>query len=192
MSSTPVLNFAIKQADPVSCAFLRHHATDFSSASNYIRNLPYGRNADKNNLMTVFSDGCGTCSTKHALLKQLADENHIDGLQLVLCIFKMNSLNTPKVSATLEKYGLDYIPEAHNYLKYDGQIFDFTGPGFDPKNYKEDILHETEIMPAQITDFKVASHKNFLQKWLAENPGIKYSLNELWAIREQCIEDLAG
>ena len=49
----------------------------------------------------------------------------------------------------------------------------------------------TEIESNQITDFKVNYHKQILQKWLSENPQIKLSFNELWTIREQCIEDLA-
>lgn len=45
--------------------------------------------------------------------------------------------------------------------------------------------------PAENKEFKVNYHKQILQKWLSENPKIKLSFNELWTIREQCIEDLA-
>lgn len=186
------MDFEIKPAGTVSEKFLGMGITNFKGASQFVRHLPYRRNTDKTDLMTVFNDGYGTCSTKHALLKQLAGENSTGDLQLILCIFKMNARNTPKVTTTLEKHGLDYVPEAHNYLKYQGQILDFTGPGFDPGNYEQDILEETEIMPAQITGFKVAHHRTFLQKWLEETPGIKYSLDELWTIRERCIADLAS
>ena len=185
------MNFDIKPAGEISGKFLELNLKSFTEAVQFVEQLPYRRNTDKNNLSTVFTDGCGTCSTKHALLKQLADENTFKGLQLVLCIFRMNGMNTPKVAVTLDKYGLDYIPEAHNYLKYLGEICDHTGPGFDPATYRSDILLEIEIQPSQITDFKVAYHKDFLKTWLAGNPSVPYSPDELWVIREQCIGDLA-
>ena len=68
-------NFPITAGGEMSKAFLERGVTDFSSAAEYVRDLPYGRNADKLNLLTVFTDGCATCSTKHGLLKVLADEN---------------------------------------------------------------------------------------------------------------------
>ncbi|MBL7933751.1 MAG: hypothetical protein JNL60_17745, partial [Bacteroidia bacterium] len=91
---------------------------------------------------------------------------------------------------TLKKYNLEYIPEAHNYLKYKGFIIDYTGAGFSPGKYEVDLLAEKEIRPEQITDFKVAYQKEFLSSWLLEQKHIGYSLEEIWTIREQCIRDL--
>jgi len=75
----------------------------FKSATDFVANLNYGRNVNKDDLKTLFDDNCGTCSTKHALLKTLADENGFNEIKLVIGIFKMNSENTNEISETLKK-----------------------------------------------------------------------------------------
>jgi hypothetical protein len=181
-------DFIINPGGKVSLEFLTRNISSFHQACTFVKYLPYGRNANKEDPATVFTDNCGTCSTKHALLKYLTDENNFREVKLMMGLYKMNSRNTPGVSATLKKHGLDYIPEAHNYLKYKDQVFDFTKVvAFD---FMKDLLEETEILPEQIGDYKVIYHKNYLQTWLAQNSAIPYTLNELWEIREQCIRDL--
>jgi hypothetical protein len=69
--STDLLRTNILAEGPVSHAFLNRGISGFGQAMEWIKQLPYVRNPDKQNLLTVFSDGCGTCSTKHALIKLL-------------------------------------------------------------------------------------------------------------------------
>jgi hypothetical protein len=180
-----------------SAGALSAHCTEkglftFYGLCDFIYQLPYGRNIDKTRLETLFMDNRGTCSTKHALLKQVADENGQGNIKLVLSIFKMNPRNTPKVARVLSHYHLDYIPEAHNYLKYNKEIIDLTGSGFDPDNYREDILHETELHVSQITDYKVQYHQRFLRDWLPLQTHLSLDENTLWIAREQCIAALSG
>lgn len=184
-------NFKIGSKGEISEEFLKKSILTYDDASKYIQNLPYGRNLDKDNLKIVFTDNKGTCSTKHAVLKQLADENNNTDVKLILGIFKMNFTNTPKISKTLKKYNLDYIPEAHNYLKYGNTVFDFTGISNSASNFIDDLIYEIEIEPSEINQVKIQIHKNFLIDWLKENPAINYSIEELWTIREQCIQDLS-
>lgn len=141
--------------------------------------------------MTLFIDNCGTCSTKHALLKQLSDENNITQLRLMMGLFRMSPENTPKISETLKQYNLDYIPEAHNYLKWGNQILDFTSKTSKPADFENDLIEEIEIRPDQIMDFKIAYHRKYLTDWLERQTAINLSLDELWTIREQCIADLS-
>lgn len=197
-------NFNIVSDQEISQLFKQNHCSDFYSASEFIRNLPYRRNINKDNLATVFSDGCGTCSTKHALLKTLAEENNQPDFKLILGIFKMNGSNTPKIKSVLEALrepqsdkrepqsgNLDYIPEAHNYLKFKNQILDFTKKNSSENDFIDELLKETEIQPHQINQFKIEFHKDYLKKWLLEHPEIPYSLDELWKIRELCIQALS-
>lgn len=183
-------DFEISSDKTVSSQFQNKNISSFAEAIRFIRLLPYGRNKDKNNLTSLFEENCGTCSTKHALLKRLADEHDISDVKLIIGIFKMNTVNTPAVAQTLTKHNLTYLPEAHCYLKFQDERIDATKEGFDPSNYQNDLLEELEISPDQISEFKVNYHKKFLSTWLNEQPTIHYSLNELWAIREQCILDL--
>ena len=176
---------------PISQHFRERNVHTFAQACDYVRKLPYKRNVNKNDITCVLIEKCGTCSTKHALLYQLALENQLSNVRLMLGIFKMSKVNTPQITKTLEKYDLTYIPEAHNYLSFNEQIIDCTKMGFGAANFEADLMVEIAIEAHQITDFKVDYHQTILKKWLLENAEITLSFAELWAIREQCIEDLA-
>jgi hypothetical protein len=112
-------------------------------------------------------------------------------VQLVIGLFRMNKKNTPKISLTLLKNNLSYIPEAHTYLKWNDQILDYTNETSTVSDFKNELIEEIEIQPYQITQFKVDFHKKYLAQWLHLNKELNYSLEELWNIREQCIEDLS-
>jgi hypothetical protein len=178
-------NFDIKSNGQISKEFTARNILTFNQASLFIKQLAYGRNTDKNNLASVFIDNCGTCSTKHALLKRLADENNFEKVRLVVGLFKMNEKNTPKISVTLQKNQLEYIPEAHCYLKFEDQILDLTKINSKPTDFLDDLIEEIEILPEQITDYKINYHKNYLVTWLDKNEQINLSLNDIWKIREQ-------
>lgn len=184
-------NFDINSDQEISKLFIKNNCSDFHSASEFVRNLPYRRNLNKDNLATVFIDECGTCSTKHAILKTLTEENNQPDFKLILGIFRMNGNNTPKIKSVLETYNLNYIPEAHNYLKFKNLILDFTKKNSSENDFIDDLLQEIEIRPHQINQFKIEFHKNYLKKWLSEHPEISYSLDDLWKIRELCIQALS-
>lgn len=177
-------------AGTVSGAFAQVGIHSFDEAIRYIKNLPYRRNKNKEDLLIVLTDQYGTCSTKHALLKQLAVENGWDDVHLYLGIFLMTAANTPKIAAVLDEYQLTGIPEAHNYLKVGGIIVDATNPCSTEKDFIDNLMGETKIQPNQISTYKVAFHKDFLAHWLHELH-ISYTLDEMWAIREECIAALS-
>jgi thiol-disulfide isomerase/thioredoxin len=185
-------NFEIKPNGEISKEFLKMNITNFQEASQFIASLPYGRNLDKNNLKTIFSDNCGTCSTKHATLKKLAEENEFEGLKLMLGIFKMNSQYNPVINETLTKNNLEFIPEAHNYLKFENEILDFTKSNSNASDFVDSLLLEVEILPNQISNYKVEFHKEFLKNWLTENPKLEFDIEKLWNVREKCIEELSN
>lgn len=182
-----MINFTISSTKKISKQFLKLNHHDFISASEFVRNLPYLRNANKENELCVLADNGGTCSTKHTLLKRLADENNFSEIKLILGIFKMNSQNSPKISKVLEQYLLKEIPEAHNYLRLDSEVLDFTRRNAKPEDFVKDLMEEIEIGPSQITTFKIAYHQKFIEKYLKENPQIPYSSQKFWKIREECI-----
>lgn len=155
-----------------------------------VQQLPYGRNKNREDFSLVIKEQKGTCSSKHALLKKIADLNKIQGVKLVIGMFKMNGLNTPKIGNLLDGSGLEYIPEAHCYLKVHNQRIDITATDSEIEQLIDDVLFETEIEPEQVNEFKVEYHKAYLKKWLNEQ-GIQMSLETLWGIREQCIASLS-
>lgn len=184
-------DFEIEPKGRISKEFLDRNILTFNLAATFVKQLAYGRNADKNNVVSVFKDQCGTCSTKHALLKRLAEENNYHSIKLIVGLFKMNKINTPVISKTLMQYNLEYIPEAHCYLKNGDQILDLTTRKSSPADFSNDLMEEIEIAPNQISEYKVEYHQNYLKEWLDQNNKIKLSLGDLWNIREKCIEDLS-
>ena len=185
-------NFDIKSTGRISKEFVDRNILTFNQATLFVKELAYGRNADINNLASVFADNCGTCSTKHALIKRLADENNFETVKLIVGLFRMNKINTPEISATLLQNNLEFIPEAHCYLKIEELILDLTKINSKPTDFLDDLIEEIEISPEQITEYKVNYHKNYLVTWLDNNKQINLSLNDIWKIREQCIQDLAN
>lgn len=60
--------------------FMDNSISIFNETVQFVRHLSYRANENKKYLTTLFTDRCGTCSTKPALLKQLADENDFPNL----------------------------------------------------------------------------------------------------------------
>ncbi|MDJ0621867.1 MAG: hypothetical protein QNJ17_02810 [Desulfocapsaceae bacterium] len=148
--------------------------------------LPYGRTSDRANWRLVIPENRGNCSTKHALLKQLADELGLD-IHLVLGIYDMNEGNTSGVGEVMEKYDLEAIPEAHCYLKYEGRRFDFTR--CDDKMMPQPNLQyisEITISPEDIGERKIELHQSYIREKVTARP-----FAEIWKIREECIAALA-
>jgi hypothetical protein len=162
---------------------------NWSNLIDIVQQLPYGRNANRHDFSLVLTENKGTCSSKHALLKKVADLNKFEDVKLILGIYKMNDLNTPGIGSTLKVAGLEYLPEAHCYLKLNNQRIDITSRQANFENIASDILEEREIDAEQVTTFKVEYHQQFLKKWLAEND-LQLNFDELWAIRESCIQQL--
>lgn len=183
--------WVIRPLGQISEAFLEKGIKNFEQASLFVQTLPYKRNKNKEEVLSVLKEHCGTCSTKHALLKRLAEENHFEGLSLWLGIFRMNAQNTPSVALTLQQNGLAYLPEAHNYLKFGNTILDYTLEEEKALIFENELLDEIIISPEQIGAYKIAYHKKYLAEWLLNNSNIPLTLEELWKVREQCIQALA-
>jgi hypothetical protein len=155
----------------------------------FIKQLPYGRNANRFDLALVLTELKGTCSSKHALIKSIADLNKVPDVKLIIGIYKMNALNTPKIGSVLNNCNLTFIPEAHCYLKINGVNTDLTTHQSEFKIIEKDIIQEVEIEPEQVATFKISYHKDFLKNWLRVT-NVKYTLDEIWALREACIKNI--
>jgi len=176
---------------PFTARFQAAGVRDFAGAARHLLSLPYGRITDREKFWLVLEEGRGTCTTKHALLAELAREQAID-VQLTLGIYEMHEGNTPGVGRVLGAHGLSYIPEAHCYLRHEGGRLDITGvpPGAAPI---ERFLHEEPITVEQIGAYKIELHRRFLRDWIARTETVRgRSLDEIWRIREVCIAALSA
>ncbi|MGE0683545.1 MAG: hypothetical protein AB7P69_21925 [Candidatus Binatia bacterium] len=175
---------------PISTALIDRGAANFRTAGRYLHQLPYGRNTNRADFRLVLTEGRGTCSTKHALLAELARERHLS-VVLTLGIYEMHERNTLGVGPVLDKYELSYLPEAHCYLTYEGMRIDVTRSGMGPTEPIRQFLHEEAITPEQIGNYKIRLHQQFLRQWVT-NTALTHRLSfeEIWRIREECITEL--
>jgi len=185
-----MLNSKLVNKGILSKRLLELEVFTFLKAIQFVKNLPYGRTADRANPDLVLTELKGTCSTKHALLKKIAIEQELNNVKLYLCLFKMNGSNTSKLSGILNKYAIKDIPEAHCVLQIENEFIDVTNVTSDYNRLKDDVLELIEIQPEQIGDFKINYHQAYLKKWLKESDS-KYSFEEFWSIREKCIKTLS-
>ena len=180
----------LKSKDDLTQLIRSYGIISWEELLNFVQALPYGRNSNRTDLSLIIKEKKGTCSSKHAFLKEVADLNKIPDIQLIMGIYKMTETNTPAIGKVLSNNNLHYIPEAHCYLLMRDKRRDFTNPESDIRKIENDILEELQIQPKQVGQFKVDFHKNFLKQWIMEE-GIPLSFEEIWRIREKCIQNIS-
>jgi hypothetical protein len=189
MSSWEALPSARLDTDgPLRSAFARAGAMDYRTAARLVSLLEYGRNNHATDMLVVLRERRGTCSSKHALLRRLAEEQRV-GIKLVLGVYEMNDRNTPGVGAVLDQYGLGALPEAHCYLRNGHVRVDATRDYSKRGAPSFAFLHEEEISPDQAGRYKMRLHRDFLAQWARR---AMWSVDELWRIREECIQALSA
>lgn len=185
-----LFNYTLKETGALSQLAIQHKLFSLRMLLKHVKQLPYERISDKNDLTLTLKEQRGTCSTKHAFVAAIAEEQQLDTIQLMLGIYKMNEANTKGVAPVLSTYQLPFMIEAHTYLKLNGKRFDLTSTNEQERSFVDDLLHEEEIKAQQITQYKDTIHRKYMMQWkLAE--AIPYSIVELWQIREACIEALS-
>lgn len=175
--------------DNLTIELVESGVVSWEDLTRTIQNFKYGRNSNRHDVDLVWRERKGTCSSKHAFLKKVADLNGFENVKLKLGFFKMSAVNTPKVATILKSYSLEFIPEAHCYLKINKERLDFTFPDSNKELIESTILKEEELEYSQVTIYKVNEHKHYIQEWLNDS-NIDYSLDEIWEIREKCIKVL--
>lgn len=180
----------LKSKDPLTQEVRNLGIKDWAVFVEYIRMLPYGRNKNRTDMSLVLKEGRGSCSSKHALLKSIADINKIDDVTLWLVMFKMNGNNTPAIKELLDDSNFEFIPEAHCVIQQYGFFTDVTHATSSFDDIEFDVLESVKISPKQVGKYKVDYHQKYLKAWL-EDQGRSEMYNELWSLREACIKALA-
>lgn len=183
-------NYALQSNDDLTLLLKAKGISTWNAVTEYTKCLPYGRNTNRTDLSLVLTEQKGSCSSKHAFLKHIAELNALPNIKLILGIYKMNNINTPKIGNVLTKNGIDFIPEAHCYLSIKGERLDYTSSNSDFNRLKNEILLEQEIEAFQVAKFKVNFHKAFIKNWI-ETDNISFGFDEIWKTREACIANLS-
>ncbi|MGB0932153.1 MAG: hypothetical protein ACPGVB_15325 [Chitinophagales bacterium] len=183
-------NNSLESSDPLTQIIRNAGIQTWTELCEFVQRLPYGRNSSRTDFSLVLTEKRGTCSSKHAFLKKVADFNNLTNIQLTIGLYRMSEQNTPNIGSVLQENGMAYIPEAHCYLHIEGKRVDLTNETSDIHKIEADILEEIDIQAEQVGEFKVVYHQSYLKKWLKEND-LPFDFDQLWAIREQCIENLS-
>ncbi len=185
------MNFKLQPKGDISNRLIEMGFEDFEGVTDWVRNLPYERISDKKNIGLTITENRGTCGSKHAFLKTIAEEQEQYQITLFIGVFKMSPANTQGISSILTQHNLQYIPEAHCYLKFEGKRYDFTSPTLELEKIEAVLMEELEVQPNQIAGFKTRYHRHFIQKWL-DKEGMNKTLNKIWEAREACIQRLSN
>jgi hypothetical protein len=123
----------ITEAGPISAEFNGLGLRSFHEACRYVHDLPYGYNSDRDDLMILFKEKMGSCSTKHAVIATLAAEL---GLPITrgVGIYPMTEAIVTGAGSILSEYGLPYVPMIHCFLEYEGHRVDLTEGNRNGKN----------------------------------------------------------
>ncbi|MCJ8289113.1 MAG: hypothetical protein HRT58_08920 [Crocinitomicaceae bacterium] len=183
------MDIQLESSDPLTIDIVESGVVTWEDLIRCVQTFHYGRNSKRSDVSLVWSERKGSCSSKHAFLKHMADLNDIQNVDLILCMYKMNSSNTHKIEPILNEFNIDYLPEAHCYIRFGTEAIDATTMISKFSSIQADVLEEQIIRPDQVIDYKVEYHQDYMRKWGAKHHPEK-SFDELWAIREKCISAL--
>ena len=164
---------AITESGPVSKAFLDLGIKSFQEACRYVHGLPYGYNSDRDDLMILFQEKMGTCTTKHAVIATLAAEI---GLPITrgVGIYAMTEAIVTGTDKILTEYRLPYVPMIHCFLEYGNYRVDLTEGNHNGKNRPIDGFLFTDRVAASISaKDEYMIYRKALSEIILKNPDLK-------------------
>ena len=180
---------AIADAGVLSKYFLDLGITGFQDACHYVHQMPYGFNSESDDLLILFKDGKGTCTSKHRVIAALAEEIDLPVVKTI-CLYAMTEEIVSGTHTIVERYELPYIPMGHCFLSFDELQIDLTEGN---SNGKKRPIHEflyTQTVPPTITDKEKYRYvREALVDLLLHREELKHtSLNTLLHAREEGIK----
>jgi hypothetical protein len=137
----------IENTGVVSKKFLSLDINTFQDACRYVHQLPYGYNSNKDDVMVLFKEKMGTCTTKHMVIATLAREMHLP-VTKTICIYAMTEEIVTGTDDILNKYDLPYVPMIHCFLEFDQYRVDLTEGNNNGKNRSiEEFLYTQKLIP---------------------------------------------
>ncbi|MCF8080688.1 MAG: hypothetical protein K9K88_15515 [Desulfobacterales bacterium] len=140
----------IVDAGPVSRTFLDLGIGSFHEACAWVRDLPYGYNSDRDDLMILFKEKMGSCTTKHAVIATLGAELGL-AVEKHIGIYPMTEALITGTQNILDRYRLPYVPMVHCFLVFRGHRVDLSEDNRNGKNGPIDVFLHTEAVAATIS-----------------------------------------
>jgi len=137
----------IAEDGPVAKVFLDLGIKTLQEACRYVQALPYGYNSNRDELMILFKEKKGTCTTKHAVIGTLAQELALP-VHKKVGIYAMTEEIVSGTDTLLAEFHLPYIPMLHCFLVYGKFRVDLTeGNSNGKKRPIEEFLHVQQVAP---------------------------------------------
>jgi len=140
----------ITASGAVSQTFRRMGVETFLEACRHVHELPYGYNSDRDDLMILFEEKMGSCTTKHAVIATLAAELDLPVAKSI-GIYAMTEEIVTGTDRILAAYGLPYIPMVHCFLTSRETRVDLTEGNTNGKNRALDDFLFTQPVDANIS-----------------------------------------
>jgi hypothetical protein len=122
---------------------------DFHRSCRYVHELPYGYNSDRDDLMILFKEKMGSCTTKHAVIATLAAEMEI-AVEKHIGVYPMTEALVTGANEILDRYKLPYLPMVHCFLVFEEHWIDLSEGNQNGKNGPIDDFLYTEKVIANI------------------------------------------
>ncbi|NHJ03462.1 MAG: hypothetical protein EAX90_01450 [Candidatus Heimdallarchaeota archaeon] len=131
----------------ISRKFLELGIKSFKDACMFVHNTDYGYNSNTDDKLVLFKENRGSCTTKHGVIAELAEELAIPLFKKV-GIYKLTEEITEGVSKILAKYNIPFIPMVHCFLVYKNCRFDLTeGNNNGKKTSIDEFIQEEKVIP---------------------------------------------
>ena len=173
---TVLPNPVITRKGVISEKFISLNIKTFWDACSYVHELPYGYNSTRNDILILFKEGYGSCTTKHAVIATLAEELDIPVYKMV-GIYAMNEEVVTGAQRILEKYYLPYLPMIHCFLVFESYRVDLTEGNNNGKNCSvEQFLFKQKVISNISEKDEYLLYKTSLEKYILnrkEMEGIK-------------------
>ena len=136
---------AINGVGVIASEFVKLGITGFMDACRFVHEMPYGYNSNRDDLLILFKEGKGSCTTKHAVIATLAEELSLP-IRKGIGIYAMSEDIVTGTQPILDDYGLPYIPMVHCFLVHENFRVDLTEGNNNGKNKPlEHFLYTREV-----------------------------------------------
>ena len=180
---TVLPNTEITDAGPFCRAYLAEGQATFHDAAEWTKCRPYGYNDDKENPLVLFTEGRGTCTTKHGAIASLAGELGLDVVKS-LGIYPMDGVLVTGIQSLLDECGMDFVPATHCFLRSGPYRVDLTEGNCNGKNHTIDsYLHIRDISPFATAEEEKAIYSDFLRGYLCSR-----GETEICEVLDRCID----
>jgi len=181
-------NPIIQKKGVVSEQFLQINIMSFWDACKFVHELPYGYNSATEDILILFKEGFGSCTTKHAVIATLAEELNIP-IHKTIGIYAMNKNIVTGTTRILEKYHLPYLPMNHCFLVNDSYQVDLTEGNNNGKNNSiEEFLYTEKVIPNISEKDEYLLYKNALKNHILHRREMKgITINDILHARTEGI-----